>query len=400
MSFSHGHPFYSYDYQKWLIPHLWAHGTPGLLGAVGLILLTLLKLFCQHLRICFSCVQSFLCQTNISFISVTAVLSCLLPVAVLNNQASTFDLNSPCFWKMFSLEMILSTLSLPQRVLSHICFSSGEKFPVFHGMWISLLLFQRILGLQLGLHWQISVTICLVQSRAGGTFIAICHGMRLLLPWKGDILMSLSFFPNTSLVVGKSLFVEHWASFPSLAWGQQKGNPRKSTSGAVLAQVMVLNPGALFQLGPEIVQWLFCLEVSCFLLPCSLQSNLPRVELSCGRFIASLQLCLPAGANLTTLGSLPLHSSFLRFKSEIERRNNVIPPVVLFFCALLMNLVGEPGSPSSFYAVNLLHCFLLYFPGFCSHKDTQLPVHRAGPPRLGMNRDSPFLATSITFLVF
>lgn len=62
------------------------------------------------------------------------MLSCLLPVAVLNDQTSTFDLNSPCFWKMFSLKMILSALSLSQRVLSLICFSTGEKFPVFHGM--------------------------------------------------------------------------------------------------------------------------------------------------------------------------------------------------------------------------------------------------------------------------
>lgn len=130
VSFSHGYSFYFYDSQRWLIC---ACGTPGFLEAVGLILLTLLTLFCQHLRNSFSCVHSFLCQTNIYFILESELLSCLLPVAVLNNQTSTFDSNSPCFWKMFSLEMILSALSLSQRVLSLICFSSGEKFPVFHG---------------------------------------------------------------------------------------------------------------------------------------------------------------------------------------------------------------------------------------------------------------------------
>lgn len=53
-------------------------------------------------------------------------------------------------------------------------------------------------------------------SRAGGvhTFIAICDGLGVFIPLKGDILMSLflqTFSPE------KFLSVEHHTSFPSLA---------------------------------------------------------------------------------------------------------------------------------------------------------------------------------------
>lgn len=82
-------------------------------------------------------------------------------------------------------------VSLFLRVLSHTCFSSGEKFSVRHGTWLSLLLFHRLLGLQLVCigKFQWSSNSC--GAELGGTFITICHGMRLFLPLKGNVLMSL-----------------------------------------------------------------------------------------------------------------------------------------------------------------------------------------------------------------
>lgn len=127
---------------------------------------------------------------------------------------------------------------------------------------------------------------------------------------------------------------------------------------------MVLHPDALFQSNAEIELGLFCPKLSGFIFFQLFANDLPRVDLVCVWFTGSLQLCLHVGTNLTTKwGSLPLHSSFLRFSFEIERTDNMFS-LWSFHISLLMSLAIVPGRAVAPPSAQSIYCAALLPPVF------------------------------------
>lgn len=140
------------------------------------------------------------------------------------------------------------------------------------------------------------------------------------------------FFPNISLISGKSLFVEHHIlPFP---WIRMTKRRHKKFH---LWYCAGLSDG--FKSRCSVPIWgrnwagsIMSKSFSFYFVQL-FANNLPRVDLGFW-FTSSFQLCLDVGTRLTALGSLPLHSSFSGSKFELERRNNIFVSVV-FPCLLV-----------------------------------------------------------------